>query len=165
VFVTTRLRIITPPKSSCEKRLVSKLWTGRGGRLDLANTWGSSHAISLALSHFPIERRLRLLNPLTLPYEDLNTTEILQEIHLQEPHLHSEAMFLMLPLRTVLKLEKATKNAFLLAQFSGRIAGMHRFGISRSLQDRITMAAGFEQRKGHGNAAVTVSAFLENQLI
>lgn len=47
----------------------------------------------------------------------------------------------------------------------GRIADMHGFGISRSLQDRIAMAAGFEQRKGHGNAAAVVSAFLENQLI
>lgn len=31
--------------------------------LDLTKTWVSGHPISLALSRFPIERRLRLLNP------------------------------------------------------------------------------------------------------
>jgi hypothetical protein len=75
--------------------------------LGLVKTWVSGHPISLALSCFPAERRLRLLNPLTLPYEDLNTTEILQEIyrsaeyHLQELHLHSGVVFLMFPQRTV----------------------------------------------------------------
>jgi hypothetical protein len=71
----------------------------------------------------------------------------------------------MFLLRVVLKLGKGHKERLLSAQASGRIAGMHGFGISRSLQDRIAMAAGFEQRKDHGNAAVVVSAFLENQLI
>ena len=139
--------------------------------LGLVKTWGSGHPISLALSRPPTERRLRLLSPLTLPYEDLNTTEILQEIyrsvgyHLQKPHLHSRAMFLMLPPRTVLKLGEGHKERLLLAQVSGRIADMHGLGISKSLQDRIAMAAGFEQRKDHGNAAAAVNAFLENQLI
>ncbi len=74
-------------------------------------------------------------------------------------------MFLMLPLCTVLKLGEGHKKRLLSAQVLGRIADMHGFGISRSLQDRIAMAAGFEQRKGHENVAAEVSAFLENQLI
>ena len=71
----------------------------------------------------------------------------------------------MLLLRTVLKLGEGHKERLLSAQVSGWIADMHGFGISRSLQDRIAMVAGFEQRKGHGNVAAVVSAFLENQLI
>jgi hypothetical protein len=91
----------------------------------MVKTWVSGHPISLALSRFPVERRLRLLNPLTLPYEDLNITEILQEIyhsiqyHLQELHLHSGAMFLMLPQRTVLKLGEGHKERLLSAQVLG----------------------------------------------
>ena len=68
-----------------------------------------------------------------MPYEDLNTTEILQEIyrsveyHLQEPHLHSGAMFLMLPLRTVLKLGEDHKERLLSAQVSGEDCSHARF--------------------------------------
>jgi hypothetical protein len=89
-------------------------------------------------------------NPLTLPYGDLTATEISQEIcrsveyHLREPHLHSGATFLILPLRSVLKLGEGDKERLLSAQVLGRIADTHGLGISRSLQDRRAMAAGFK---------------------
>jgi hypothetical protein len=92
--------------------------------LDLTRTWGSDRPISLALSRFPIERRLRLLNP-DIAYEDLSTIEILQEIHcsvehhLQELRLHSGAMFLMFPLRTVFNLGVDRKECLLVGTCFG----------------------------------------------
>jgi hypothetical protein len=71
-------------------------------------------------------------------------------------------MFLMLPLRTGSKLGVGDNERLLSAQVLGRIADIHGFGISRSLQDCIAMAAGFEQPKGHRTGVVAVRSSLEN---
>ena len=139
--------------------------------LDLAKMWIGEHAIRLALLPFPIEERPPALNPLTLPNEDLAAANVSQEVcrsaeyHLQEPHFHSGAMFLMLPLRAVWKLGQGEKERVWSGWVLRRIADSHGFGISRGLQDRIAMAAGLESLEGQGKGQVSaaVKATSENR--
>jgi hypothetical protein len=121
---------------------------------DTANFWVGENATRLALSLFPVQERPGASNPLTLPHEDLTTAEISREIcrsieyHFQEPHTQSGAMFLMLPLRTVLKLGQGAQERLLSERSLRRIGDIHGFGISTSLQHRMAMAADFEKPGG-----------------
>jgi hypothetical protein len=121
---------------------------------NLAKFWAGENSIHLALSPFPTKERPAATNPLTLPHEDLTIAEISREIcrsveyHLQEPHTHSGAIFLMLPLRAVLTLGQGYRERLWSEQILRRIGATHGFGISASLQHRIAMAAGFEKAGG-----------------
>jgi hypothetical protein len=97
--------------------------------LGFAQFWVGENSTPSRAFSVPAQARPTVSNLLTLPHEDLTTAKISQEIcrsieyHLQEPHNHSGAMFLMHPLRAVLELGQGDKERLWSERILRRIGG------------------------------------------